>query len=63
MLQMNFWAIFIGDSAKTFAIGSFPCSDLFLTAPTYEKYIELDIAYMRMVAYHYPSNEDGKFII
>jgi hypothetical protein len=36
---------------------------LFLTAPTYDKYTELDIAYRRMVAYQYPSNEDWQVLI
>jgi hypothetical protein len=31
--------------------------------PTCEKYIELEIAYRKMVAYQYPSNEDWKLLI
>jgi hypothetical protein len=35
---------------------------LFLTAQTYDKYTELDIAYRKMVLYQYTSNEDWKLL-
>jgi hypothetical protein len=37
--------------------------NLFSSPPTYEKYIELDIAYKQMKAFNYPSSENWKLLI
>jgi len=37
--------------------------NLFVNAPTYEKYTKLDIAYKKMVSYKYPSNHDWNILI
>ena len=36
---------------------------LFSSPPTYEKYIELDIAYRQMNAFNYPSSENWRLLI
>jgi hypothetical protein len=35
---------------------------LFSIVSTYDKYIELDIAYKKTLSYKYPSNEDWKIL-